>query len=149
MLLAGTGGAVASTTGGLKQMRLLIIAKLGKAEIDRLAHPHGIHTVRYGNVAAERGDIDAVWLLLGSFVLITAIGAICLAVLGIDFQSALTLAFTAMTLSGPLISGADPVFPGYGSLTDADYVILTILMLVGRIEASLFMAILAKSLWRG
>lgn len=149
MILAGIGGGVAGTTGGLKQMRMLTVANLGKAEIDRLAHPHGIHTVRYGNVVAERSDIDAVWLLLGSFVLIIALGAICLAILGIDFQSALTLAFTAMTLSGPLISGADPAFAGYDSLTDPDYVVLTFLMLIGRVEASLFMAIFAKSLWRG
>ncbi|WP_262695152.1 potassium transporter TrkG [Kordiimonas aquimaris] len=149
MMLAGIGGGVAGTTGGLKQMRFLTIAKLGKAEVDRLAHPHGIHTVKYGNVTAERGDVDAVWLLLGSFILIAAIGAIAFAVLGIDFQSALTLSFTAMTLSGPLIASADPAFAGYSSLADADYAILTVLMLVGRVEASLFMAILAKSLWRG
>lgn len=149
MLLAAVGGAIAGTSGGLKQMRVLLIYRLGRAEVDRLAHPHGVHAVTYGKAVAEKIDVNAIWLLLGSFILIMAIGVICLAVLGIHFQDALTLAFTAITLSGPLATSADPEFAGYASLAQVDYLILSILMLVGRIEAPIFMALFAKALWRG
>ena len=149
MILTVMGGAVASATGGLRQMRVWLIFRMGRAEVDRLAHPHGVHTVHYGSATAEKRDLDAVWLLLGSFVLIMAIGAMSLAVLGIHFQDALTLSFAAMTLSGPLATSADPSFAGYGSLAQVDYAILSILMLIGRVEAPIFMAIFAKALWRG
>lgn len=149
MILTVMGGAVASATGGLRQMRVWLIFKMGRAEVDRLAHPHGVHTVQYGNATAEKRDLDAVWLLLGSFVLIMAVGAMALAVLGIHFQDALTLSFAAMTLSGPLATSADPSFAGYSSLAQVDYAILSILMLIGRVEAPIFMAIFAKALWRG
>lgn len=149
LLLAAVGGAVASTSGGLKQMRVILIYKLGRAEIDRLAHPHGVHTVQYGDAVAEKRDVDAVWLLLGSFVAVMAVGAIALAVLGIHIQDALTLAFTAMTLSGPLAVSADAGFAGYESLAHTDYYILSLLMLIGRVETSVFMAIFARALWRG
>lgn len=149
MLMAAVGGAIAGTSGGLKQMRVLMIFRLGRAEVDRLAHPHGVHSVSYGKQVAEKTDINAIWLLLGSFVLIMALGVTCLAVLGIHFQDALTLSFTAMTLSGPLAISADPEFAGYASLAQIDYLILSVLMLVGRIEAPIFMALFAKALWRG
>lgn len=149
MILTVMGGAVASASGGLKQMRIWLIFKMGRAEVDRLAHPHGVHTVQYGSATAEKRDLDAVWLLLGSFVLIMAVGAILLAVLGIHFQDALTLSFASMTLSGPLATSADPSFAGYGSLAQVDYAVLSILMLIGRVEAPIFMAIFAKALWRG
>lgn len=149
MMLAAIGGAIAGTSGGLKQMRILLIYRLGRAEVDRLAYPHGVHTVTYGKKVAENRDINAIWLLLGSFVLIMALGVVCLAALGIHFQDALTLAFTAITLSGPLATSADPEFAGYASLAQIDYLILSILMLVGRIEAPIFMALFAKALWRG
>lgn len=149
LMLAAIGGSVSSTAGGLKQMRVIMVFKLGRAEIDRLAHPHGVHTVHYGAAAAQKRDIDAIWLLVGSFVLIMAFGAISLAVLGIHIQDALTLAFTAMTLSGPLATSADPGFAGYMSLSQADYLILSLLMLIGRVETSIFMAIFARALWRG
>lgn len=149
MMLTAIGGAAASASGGLKQMRIILIFKLGRAEIDRLAHPHGVHTVQYGDAVAEKRDVDAIWLLLGSFVLIMAFGAVALAVLGIHFQDALTLAFTAMTLSGPLAVSADPGFAGYASLAQVDYAILSLLMLIGRVEAPIFMAVFARALWRG
>lgn len=149
MVSAAIGGAIASTTGGLKQMRVLLISRMGRAEINRLAHPNGVHTVHYGKAIASPTDIEAVWLLIGSFVFIMALGATALAILGLSFQEALALAFSAMTLSGPLAYAADPSFPGYGSLNQADYFILSWLMLIGRLEASLFMALFAKALWRG
>ena len=149
MILTSIGGAVASASGGLKQMRMLLIFRMGRAEVDRLAHPHGVHTVHYGRVSAQKRDIEAVWLLLGSFVFIMALGAISLAVLGIHFQDALTLSFAAMTLSGPLATSADPGFAGYASLAQVDYLILSILMLIGRVEAPIFMAIFARALWKG
>ena len=149
MCLAAVGGTVASTSGGLKQMRVFLIFRMGKAEIDRLGHPNGIHTVRYGKATAEPRDIEAIWLLLGAFIFTMALGATALAILGLSFQEALALAFASMTLSGPIAFAADPAFPGYDSLNQADYFILSCLLVVGRLEASLCMALFAKALWRG
>ncbi len=147
--LAGIGGAVAGTGGGLKCMRLIIIYALGRSEVDRLAHPHGVTAIKYGQEKVSDGDIEAVWLLLGSFVLVFIIGSLALAIFGVHMQTAISLAFSALTLSGPLINIADPHFAGFSGLRTADYTILSVLMLIGRVEASIFLALLAKSLWRG
>jgi Trk-type K+ transport system membrane component len=148
-LLACLGGATAGTTGGLKQLRLHIVYFLGRAEIDRLAHPHGVKGLKFQNFSIERGDIEAVWLLIGGFVLTLIAGCLALAVMGIDFQSALAMALSALTLSGPLVNMIDPYFSGFSGLTEPDYLFLTVLMLIGRVEASLFLALLARSFWRG
>lgn len=148
LLAAGIGGSVIGTGGGLKQLRAIVVYRAGRSEIDRLAHPHGVTSLSVGQVEAQKNDIEAVWLLLGSFVLVLAIGALLLAVLGIHFQDALSMAFTALTLSGPLISSTNPAFGGFSGLQDADYIILIVLMLFGRIETSLLLALFAKSLWR-
>ena len=80
------------------------------------------------------------------FVLVLAGGSLSLAILGLHFQDALTLAFTSLTLSGPLAEVIDPTFIGFGSLNTADYGVLTVLMLIGRIESSLFLALFASKL---
>jgi len=149
MLSAAVGGSVIGTGGGLKQLRAIVIYQTGRAEIDRLAHPHGVTGISAGAVEIQKRDIEAVWLLLGSFVLVLAMGSLALAILGVHFQDALSMSFTALTLSGPLTSVADPLFGGFSGLRDADYAILTILMMVGRVETSLLLALFAKSLWRG
>ncbi|MBL4837246.1 MAG: hypothetical protein JKY34_06665 [Kordiimonadaceae bacterium] len=148
LTLAGVGGASISASGGLKQLRVIIIYRAGRAELDRLAHPHAVQGQQFEREEINRQDMEAIWLLLGSFILALGIGALALAVMGLHFQDAVSMAFTALTLSGPLIFSADPLFGGFSGLKDADYTILSILMLVGRLEASLFGALFAKSLWR-
>jgi trk system potassium uptake protein TrkH len=149
MLAAGIGGCTIGTGGGLKQLRAIVMYRTSRAEVDRLAHPHSVSGVSVDKVEIQRHDKEAVWLLLGSFVLVLSVGALLLAVLGIHFQDALSMAFTALTLSGPLVSVTDPFFGGFVGLTEADYLILSGLMLVGRVETSLLLALFAKSLWRG
>ena len=149
MLAAVIGGSVVGTGGGLKQLRALILYRTGRAEVTRLAHPHSISGMSIGSLDVQKRDVEAVWLLLGSFVLVLVLGSLALAILGVHFQDALSMSFTALTLSGPLASVSDPLFGGFSGLRDADYMILSFLMLVGRVEASLLLALFAKSLWRG
>ncbi len=149
MALAGVGGATISACGGLKQLRMIVIYRAGRSELDRLVHPHAVQGLHYDSSKIQKRDVDAIWLLLGSFILVLLLGALALAILGIHFQDAFSMAFTALTLSGPLINMADPYFGGFAGLKDVDYFILTMLMLIGRVEASLFFALFAKSLWRG
>ncbi len=146
---AGIGGAAVSTGGGLKQLRAVIVYFTGKAEVERLAHPHSVKGIIFQGADVNRGDIEAVWLLLGGFVFVLAIGTLLLAVLGIHFQDALTMAFSALTLSGPVIDVVDPAFGGFAGLQTPDYIILSVLMMIGRIEVSLFLALFSKALWRG
>ncbi|WP_417448922.1 potassium transporter TrkG [Kordiimonas sp.] len=149
ILLTCLGGAVAGTSGGLKQLRASVIYMLGRSEVDRLAHPHGVRTLRYDGEVIQAKDVEAVWLLVGGFVLIFTMGALVLAILGIGFREAIALSLSSLTLSGPLAAVIDPYFPGFSGLQGADYIVLSILMLVGRVEASLFLALFARSMWRG
>ena len=149
IVLTCIGGSVAGTSGGLKQLRVAVIYLLGRGEVDRLAHPHGVRLLKFEGGSVQNKDIEAVWLLLGGFVFIFTMGALILAIMGISFQEAVALALSSMTLSAPLAGIIDPYFPGFSGLRDSDYMLLSLLMLVGRVEASLFLALFAKSMWRG
>ncbi len=149
IVLTCVGGCVAGTSGGLKQLRASIVYMLGRGEIDRLAHPHGVRTLRYEEEVIQSKDIDTIWLLLGGFVSLFVAASLVLAILGIGFQEAIALSLSSLTLSAPLAGVIDPYFPGFSGLHDADYIVLSVLMLVGRVEASLFLALFARSMWRG
>jgi Trk-type K+ transport system membrane component len=148
IVLAGIGGAAASTTGGLKQIRLGILLTLVNAELKRLAHPNSIRVFKYNNESIQIRDMEAVWLAIGGFVLTLAFGCLVLAIFGIEFKHSVALAFSALTLSGPVVFMIDPSFYGFSGLQDTDYAILSALMLLGRIEVSVIFALLAKAFWR-
>ncbi len=149
MALVCLGGSVAGTSGGIKMLRGVILGMLGKAEVERLALPHGVRALRYEGQSVQPRDIEAVWLVLGGFVFVFVVGVLTLAIFGIRFQEAIALALSSLALSGPMAFAIDPYFPGFTGMHDKDYIVLSILMLVGRVEASLFLALFAKSLWRG
>lgn len=145
--LMAAGGAVVGTTGGLKQLRVLSLIALGRSELVRLAHPHGVQRLKVGKAAVSKSDLDAIWLMAGGGILVLILGCLALAISGISLEQAFALAFTNLVLAG---SGAELINPGvsgYTALTNLDYFVLTVLMIVGRLETAIVFALFSYRFW--
>src|SRR5690606_18142924 len=59
-LFAFAGGCAGSTGGGLKQIRVLLIAKQGLGEIRRLIHPKAIQPLKLGERTVPNRVVEAV-----------------------------------------------------------------------------------------
>jgi len=149
LALASLGGAAASTTGGLKGIRLLVLLQLARGELERLAYPHRVATVEVLGQRLRYSDIDAIWLLVASSVLAAITGTLLYAIVSWSIVDALHLAITALTLSAPLMDFLSPGFAGLHSFGDFELLLTAILNLIGRIEASVFLALFVWQLWRG
>lgn len=148
MVLASIGGEVASTSGGLKTMRMAIVFRQLMDELHRLGHPRGVSMIRFSKSKVARKDMEAVWLLGSSFLAMIAMGTLLLAALGLDLQEALSMAIAAATTSGHLVDVLAPSFPGFAGLDPAEYVILSGLMFFGKFETTLIMGLMVRSIWR-
>lgn len=148
MVLASIGGEVASTSGGLKTMRMSIVIRQLINELRRLAHPHGVNVIRFAKMKIASKDMEAVWLLGSSFLAMIAAGTLMLAVLGLDLQEALSMAIAATTTSGALVEVLAPTFPGFSGLAPSEYIILSFLMFFGKFETTLLMGLLVRQVWR-
>ncbi len=67
-----TGGCAGSTTGGIKVLRIMLLAKLGLRQLFLLAHPRAISVVKLGKRPVSEDILFSVW---GFYVLyvVTAI----------------------------------------------------------------------------
>lgn len=148
LLLLAIGGGSASTTGGIGLLRLMALAKLGRAELDRLAHPNGVRRLYVGRAQLGKRDAEAIYLLLGGFMLTLIFGSLLLGIQGLSFQDSLALGFAALTLSGPSADMVRDGGLGYTALTNSDYLILTAMMAIGRVEATLVLALGTRIFWR-
>jgi trk system potassium uptake protein len=67
------GGMAGSTGGGLKTMRIILLAKHAYQEIFRIIHPHAVTTVKLGGKAVPGTILSSIWgffiLYLGIFVI--------------------------------------------------------------------------------
>lgn len=151
------GGSTMATAGGLKLMRLALLAKQGAREIARLAHPHGIVHTDFGgrpfSMAVMRG-VWAMFVLLLGCVLATCI---VLTAFGMPFEQALAAAIGALSNAGPVLGFA----PGeggaalglaagevYGGLPPAAKLALCFAMIAGRVEVLALLGILNTAVTR-
>lgn len=147
LAVAVIGGGVATTAGGVKLLRIYALYRLGLREMDRLIHPSGVGRRGRGDrLISNRGArISFVFLML--FLIALALAMIGLAATGLSFGPALALAVAALTTCGQAIH----VLPGggsYAALSDPALGVLSVAMIVGRMEPLVIVALVSLFRWR-
>ena len=141
------GGSAGSTAGGVKVMRHIIMIKNGIIEFRRTLHPNAILPVRFNGKSISK---EIVFNILGFFILYMLsfiIGAVVLAALGLDFETAIGGAASSLGNIGPAFGGLSPV-NNFDMLPDFGKWWTSFLMLIGRLELFTVLIILTPFFWR-
>lgn len=145
MFVAILGGCGASTSGGIKVMRCLILKELGKRELKRLVHPYGVFSVKLGDDLLPTHIMTAVWGFISVFIfLFIVLFLFCLAV-GLDTRTAFGAVAACLSNTGASIG---LVSHGYANIPDACKWALLLAMLAGRLEIFTLFVLLMPSYWR-
>lgn len=147
LLLFFTGGSSGSTSGGIKIIRWVIMAKCLVNENKKLLHPHAVFPIRINGEVA-RGDLVSgvasfIFLYFLLILLTTFFGALA----GFDFLSASTSALTFVGNVGPAFGKFNPAssFASVPSLLKWWY---SFVMLSGRLELYTMLIFFSKSWWK-
>jgi len=142
------GGCAGSTTCGVKVFRFQVLYATTRCQMRRLLQPHGVFIPYYNKrpIPEEVGTS-----VMGFFFLyVVAFGfiAVGLGMLGLDFLTAASGAATAISNVGP---GLGPVIgpsSTFANLPDAAKWLLSLGMLLGRLELFTVLVLLLPSFWR-
>ena len=141
------GGMAGSTGGGMKTMRVMLLAKHAYQEIFRIIHPHAITTVKLGGKAVPSDILSSIWgffiLYLGLFV----IAAMIMAALGLDIVSAFSSVAACIFNVGPGLGIVGPV-KNYLAIPLLGKWVLIFCMLLGRLEIYTVIVLLMPEYWR-
>lgn len=147
LVLMFTGACAGSTSGGAKVDRVLLLFKNIKNEIYRSLHPNAVMSVRINGKTAHAGVVAKVVAFLCMYVLLVVVGGIILTAFGVPMIDAFFASFSCISNTG---FSAD--ITGYGGnfaiIPDVGKWLLSILMLVGRLEIFTVLVIFAKGFWR-
>jgi trk system potassium uptake protein TrkH len=141
------GGCSGSTTGGIKAYRFLILFEILWNGLQRLVHPHRVLPVRYGDRTIDDDAQRAVVFFIAAFFIIWGISTILLGAAGLDLVTAMTGALTALTNVGPGLGPIIGPVGNYSSLPDPAKWLLSLLMLLGRLEILAVLVLLSPALW--
>ncbi|GHS90812.1 Trk system potassium uptake protein [Alphaproteobacteria bacterium] len=147
-LLSLIGGCTGSTSGGIKIFRLQILIQFIRAHILQLCRPHGIFVPLYNGQKVPEHVSLSVFVFCILYISTIGAAALGLAICGLDFVSAFSMAITSLgnvgvgvgNDIGPMISLAPLAMP--------PKIILMICMILGRLELLTLLTILTPSFWK-
>lgn len=147
------GGSTASTGGGIKILRWLVVFKSIRNELFRTIHPEAVRPVRIGNrVIGERtvrGIYVFMLLYFTIFLVATVVISADAARSGVDLSALEAMSGVASTLGniGPGFERLGPM-GSYIELPTTTKLLMVVLMWVGRLELLTVLVIFTPSFWR-
>ena len=144
-MMAFIGGCAGSTGGGMKVIRVLLIYKQGIREIHRLIHPNAIIPVKINKRPVNDRVLEAVWGFFSVYILTYMVMMVALLATGLDHVTAFSAVGACLNNLGP---GLGEVAANYGNISDAAKWILSLTMLLGRLEIFTFLVLISPAFWR-
>ena len=144
MIVCGCSG---STSGGMKTVRALVLAKNTFGEFDRLLHPHAIIPIRLNGKALSFEVVQRLlaFAFLYIFIIIISWGVFILA--GMPFIEALGTAISAIGNVGPGFGVHGPS-GSYAGLSGFIKIYMALLMIVGRLEIFTVLILFTPEFWK-
>ncbi|MGM8931268.1 TrkH family potassium uptake protein [Salinicola halophyticus] len=142
------GGCSGSTSGGMKIFRFQIGGMLLANQLRYLVHPSGVFAQRYNGRPLNDEVVRAVMAFSFFFFLTVAVLALALSALGLDMVTAITGAATALANVGPGLGNTIGPAGNFASLPDAAKWLLSVGMLMGRLEILTVLVLMTPFFWR-
>jgi trk system potassium uptake protein TrkH len=143
------GGCSGSTAGGMKIFRFQLSLIILREQLMRLLHPRAVFTRNYNGRAVSDEIISSMIAYTFIFLLCLLIITVLLASLQLDFVTSLSGALTSLTNVGPGLGDIIGPAGNFGPLPDAAKWILSVGMLMGRLEILSVVIVLSPGFWRG
>jgi len=141
------GGSTGSTAGGIKMARHLIILKNIQLAFRRLISPNAIFTLNFNRNLLHNDTNRSILTFVSVYFLTFIAGSILLVLIGTDGRTAFGSAATCMAGIGPGIGSVGPA-SNFAHLSGIAKIILSFLMLIGRLEIYTVVILFTKNFWR-
>jgi trk system potassium uptake protein TrkH len=148
VLLMFVGGCAGSTAGGIKVIRILIVFRTILQDVFRMVHPRAVTPLQLGGRVVPEGARIAVLGLFAAWIL-----TFSLACFLVSLQEELTLT-SSVTAVAATLNDVGPGLDQVGAVESFEIVnpfgrvVLTVCMLLGRLEIFTVLALLSPAFWR-
>jgi trk system potassium uptake protein TrkH len=147
IILMFIGGCSGSTSGSIKVMRIIILIKHAFREIKKNIYPNAVLPIRFGKNVLEDNIVSSI---INFFLIYIFIFILSTIILTLDDVSIIT-AFTACAATiGNVGPGMELVGPSgnYAGLSNLSKIVLSFLMIIGRLELFAILVIFTPSFWK-
>lgn len=141
------GGSTGSTSGGIKMARHLIVLKNIKSVFKKLNHPNALNIIKLnGNIVSESTNITIVTFVV-LYLFFFIVGTAIVAFSHVDPVTAASSVATCMAGIGPGLGTVGPM-NNFANMPELSKIVLSFLMIIGRLEIITVFALFSRSFWK-
>ncbi|WP_167612953.1 TrkH family potassium uptake protein [Maribellus sediminis] len=141
------GGSAGSTGGGIKIMRIVVLAKNGYYELKRLIHPHAIIPVKFNRHSVDSKIVTNVLAFFMLYMVIFFVSTIIFTLIEPDMESSMGAVATSLGNIGPGLGSVGPA-ENFFHIKPIGKWFLSFLMLLGRLELFTVLVLFSPSFWK-
>ncbi|MDT8386599.1 MAG: TrkH family potassium uptake protein [Thiogranum sp.] len=145
VILSFTGGCAGSTAGGIKILRIMLLAKLGLRQLFQLSHPQAISVIKLGTRPVSEEVLFSVWGFYVLYIVVALLLTVAMMAAGLDLESAFGAVVATINLLGP---GLGEVASNFATVEPVVKWLGIFGMLVGRLEVFTLLILFLPSYWR-
>lgn len=147
VLLMFVGGCAGSTGGGVKNVRVLTGIKALLRETFIYMRPSAVKTIRIGGSPVKERTVWNIGSFLLIFVLLFAAGSLAMTFFTPDLVTAASSTIACLGNIGPGLNGVGAA-QNYADIPPAGQAVLTVLMLLGRLELYTVLVLVLPGFWK-
>ena len=141
------GACAGSTTGGLKCIRMVILAKVSRNEFKHILHPNAVLPVRVNKQVISPSIVSTVLAFCFLYLVIIVISVLLMMGMGIGFLESTGCVISSIGNMGPGLGETGPAF-SWSALPHAAKWLLAFLMLLGRLELFTVLLLFSPEFWK-
>ena len=142
-----SGGCTGSTSGGIKNLRMIIVSHCIRNQFRQILHPRAVLPIKAGSMLDNK-LVTMVLVFFAAYMSVAFVGWTLLMAFGVGFTESMSTVISSMGNVGPGLGSFGPAF-SWAALPDGAKWILSSLMLIGRLEIFGFLLIFYRATWRG
>jgi len=147
LILMFFGGCAGSTAGAIKQIRMLILSKYCGKELIHTLHPKAVVQVKVNGKPVPNDVLRSILAFSFVYIALFVLGSLFIAMLGEDMITAVSAVATTLGNVGPGLAKVGPELT-YSQMPQIGKFVLSILMLMGRLELFTVLVCLTPGFWR-
>lgn len=146
LLLMYIGSCAGSTAGGFKISRVILLFKQIKRELQKMLHPRSVSAVRLDGKKVDNETVSSVSSYLAIYVLFCCLFFFILGFDKTDIETNISAVAACFNNIGPALGAAGPS-SNYAMFSDVSKIVLSLAMLLGRLEIYPIILTLSPSTW--
>mgnify|MGYP001376250674 FL=1 len=148
LILMFIGGCAGSTTCGIKIFRVQILYQFISNQLKKIIYPRGIFKIKYENNNINEKFMDSIISFIFLYIIIFFIITTILSISGLNFITAISAAATSISNVGPGLGDIIGPNGNFAQLSDISKWILSLAMILGRLELFAVLVLFIPSFWR-